>query len=190
MRNQRYILSSVLILLIGVIYFTLEAQQKNVTYRNKFTGEWKSKEPISIGGNILCSYVEGDRMNSKTMKIVQEPNFLIIENPNSYPEAKYPSSKEKMIIDGKESQINHGQGNEKMFSVKLSADGQTMTIKSIAYFMTATPYHINVMKKAFTDVTEVWKLSNDGKHITVQSIAKSNVWDGERSWKTVFDKTN
>jgi hypothetical protein len=190
MRNQRYILASVLILFIGVIYFTLEAQQKNVAYRNKFTGEWKSKEPISIGGNILCSYVEGDRMNSKIMKIVQEPNFLIIENPNSHPEAKYPSSKEKLIIDGKESQINHGLGNEKKFSVKLSADGQTMTIKSIAYFMTATPYHVNVMKKAFTDLTEVWKLSTDGKHITVQSIAKSNVWDGERSWKTVFNKTN
>ena len=86
MRNKRYILSSVIILLIGVIYFTLEAQQKNITYRTKFSGEWKSKEPISIGGNILCSYVEGDRMNSKTMKIVEEPNFLIIENPNSNPE--------------------------------------------------------------------------------------------------------
>ena len=195
MRNKRYILSSVIILLIGVIYFTLEAQQKNITYRTKFSGEWKSKEPISIGGNILCSYVEGDRMNSKTMKIVEEPNFLIIENPNSNPEAKYTTSREKLNIDGKESRINHGQGNEKIFTLDLSADGQTMTIKSIVYFMAATPYHVNpyhvnVMKKAFTNLTEVWKLSNDGKRITVQSIAKSNVWDGERSWKTVFDKTN
>ena len=190
MRNKRYILSSVIILLIGVIYFTLEAQQKNITYRTKFSGEWKSKEPISIGGNILCSYVEGDRMNSKTMKIVEEPNFLIIENPNSNPEAKYTTSREKLNIDGKESRINHGQGNEKIFTLDLSADGQTMTIKSIVYFMAATPYHVNVMKKAFTNLTEVWKLSNDGKRITVQSIAKSNVWDCERSWKTVFDKTN
>ena len=190
MSNKRYILSSVVILLIGVIYFTLEAQQKNITYRTKFSGEWKSKEPISIGGNILCSYVEGDRMNSKTMKIVEESNFLIIENPKSNPESKYTISREKLNIDGKESRINHGQGNEKIFTINLSADGQTMTIKSIVYFMTATPYHVNVMKKAFTNLTEVWNLSNDGKQITVQSIAKSNVWDGERSWKTVFDKTN
>ena len=190
MRNKRYILSSVIILLIGVIYFALEAQQKNITYRTKFSGEWKSKEPISIGGNILCSYVEGDRMNSKTMKIMEEPNFLTIENPNPHPEAKYTTSREKLIIDGKESQINHGQGNEKKFTVKLSTDGQTMTINSIVYFITATPYKINVKKKAFTNVTEVWKLSNDGKRITVQSIAKSNIWDGERSWETVFDKTN
>jgi hypothetical protein len=186
MRNKRYILSSLIILLIGVIYFTIEAQQKNVAFRSKFSGEWKSKEPISIGGNILCSYVEGDRMNSKTMKIMEEPNILTIENPG----AKSSTSREKLIIDGKESQINHGQGNEKKFSVNLSADGQTMTIKSTAYFMTATPYHVNVMKKAFTNVTEVWKLSNDAKRITIQSIAKSNIWDGERSWKTVFDKTN
>ena len=190
MSYKRYFLSSVLILLTGVIYFTIEAQQRNATHRSNFSGEWKSKEPISIGGNIFCSYVEGDRMNSKTMKIVKESNFLIIENPNSHPEAKYIKSREKLNIDGEESQINHGQGNEKKFTVKLSADGQTMTIKSIVYFMTATPYHVNVMKKAFTNVTEVWNLSNDGKRITVQSIAKSNIWNGERSWKTEFDKIN
>ena len=188
MRNIRYVLSCMIILLTVVFYFTVEAQQKNIPHRSKFSGEWTSKEPISIGGNIFCSYVEGDRMNSKTMKIVEEPNFLTIENPS--PGAKSSISREKLIIDGKESQINHGQGNEKKFSVKLSADGQTMIIKSIVYFMTTTPYHVNVMKKASTNVTEVWKLSNNGKTITVQSIAKSNIWDGERSWKTVFDKTN
>ena len=186
MRNKRYILSSVSILLIGVIYFTLEAQQKNVTYRTKFSGEWKSNEPISIGGNIFCSYVEGDRMNSKTIKIVEDPNFVIIESPD----AKSSTRKEKLNINGEESQIDYSKGNEKKFSMELSADGQTMTIKSIAYFMTATPYKVNVMKKAFTNVTEVWKLSSDGKHIIVQSVATSNIWGGKRSWKTVFDKTN
>ncbi len=56
--------------------------------------------------------------------------------------------------------------------------------------MTATPYHVEVMKKASTNVTEVWQLSKDGKELTVQAIAKSNVWDGERSWKTVFVRAN
>jgi uncharacterized Rmd1/YagE family protein len=117
---------------------------------------------------------------------VEDPNFLSIESPD----AKSSTRKEKLNINGEESQINNGQGNEKKFSVNLSADGQTMTIKSIAYFMTATPYNVNVMKKAFTNVTEVWKLSSDGKHIIVQSVATSNIWGGKRSWKTVFDKTN
>ena len=190
MRNKRYVLSSMIILLTVVFYFTVEAQQKNITHRSKFSGEWKSKEPISIGGNIFCSYVDGDRMNSKTMKITEDTDFLTIESPNSNPSATSIINREKLIINGKESQINHDQGNRKKFSLKLSADGETMTIKSIVYFMNGTPYNPNVKEQAYTNVTEVWKLSNDGKSITVQSIAKSNIWDGERSWKTVFDKTN
>jgi hypothetical protein len=185
MSIKTYFLSSVIILLTGVFYFTVEAQQKNIPNRSKFSGDWTSKEPISIGGNIFCSYVEGDRMNSKTMKIMEDQNFLTIENPS----ANSFTSREKLIINGKESQINHGQGNRKKFSLKLSADGKTMTIKSIVYFMNGTPYHPNVKEQAYTNVTEVWKLSNNGKTITIQSIAKSNIWDGERSWKTVFEKT-
>jgi len=189
MMNKKYVLTCMIILSTIVFYYTVEAQQKNVTHRNKFSGEWKTIEPISIGGNILCSYVEGDRMNSKTMKIVEEADFLTIENPNSEPGATSTISQEKLIINGKESQVNHGQGNKKKSTLKLSADGETMTIKSIVYFMNGTPYNPNVTEQAYTNVTEVWKLSNDGRTITIQSIAKSNIWDGERSWKTVFEKT-
>ena len=190
MKNKRYVLTCMIILLTVVSYFTVEAQQKNITHRTKFSGEWKTKEPISIGGNIFCSYVEGDRMNSKTMKIAEDAGFLTIENPNSDPGATSNISKEKLIIDGKESEINHGQGNRKKFTLKLSTDGETMTIQSVVYFMNGTPYNPNVKEQAYTNVTEVWKLSNDGRSITIQSIAKSNIWEGERSWKTVFDKIN
>ena len=189
MNNRTYILFSVLVLL-GVFYFVVDAQRKNDTHTTNFSGEWKAKEPISIGGNIFCSYVGGDRMNSKTMKIAEDKDFLTIENPNSDQGATSNISREKLIINGKESQINHGQGNRKKFTLTLSADGETMTIQSVVYFMNGIPYNPNVKEQAYTNVTEVWKLSNDGKSITIQSIAKSNIWDGERSWKTVFDKTN
>jgi hypothetical protein len=76
------------------------------------------------------------------------------------------------------------------FDLKLSNGGQTMTIRSIAYFITGTPYKVNVKQQAYTDVTEVWNLSNDGKSIAVLAKAKSNIWKEERSWKTVFDKIN
>jgi hypothetical protein len=189
MNYKTYLIFSVVILL-GVFYFILDAQRKNDNHTTNFSGEWKAKEPISIGGNIFCSYVGGDRMNSKTMKIVEESDFITIESRNTDSGAKQAIIIEQLYIDGKESQMNHGQGNEKQSSVKLSADGQTMTINSIVYFMTATPYHVEVMKKASTNVTEVWQLSNDGKTITVQANAKSNIWDGERSWKTVFVRAN
>jgi hypothetical protein len=190
MKSKRYISLCLIILLTGVIYFPLEAQQKNNPSHANFSGEWKSKEPISIGGNIFCSYVEGDRMNSKTMKIAEQADFLTIENSSQGPGAAPTKRFEKLLFNGKETHINYGEGNEKKSTIKLSADGKTMTIKSMVYFMTATPYKVDVMKQAFTNVTEVWKLSNDGKSIAIQSNAKSNIWGGERNWNTVFFKTN
>ena len=192
MKNKRNVLSCLIILLTGVIYFAVQAQQKNGTHRANFSGEWKSKESISMGGNIVCTYVEGDRMLSKTMKIAEQADFLTIEIPNPSPGAALATSQEKLVFDAKEreSQINHGREWGKKFTVKLSADGQIMTVNSIVYLMVATPFNINAQKQAFVYVTEVWKLSNDGKSISVQANAKSNLFGGERSWKTVLDKAS
>ena len=188
MKNKRNVLSCLIILLAGVIYFAVQAQQKNGTHRANFSGEWKSKEPISMGGNIVCVYAEGDRMLSKTMKIAEQADFLTIEIPNPSPGAALATSQEKLAFDGKESKIDYGRERGKKFTVKLSADGQTMAVNSIVQLMTAVPFSINTQKQEFVYVTEVWKLSNDGKSISVQANAKSTLWGGERSWKTVFYK--
>ena len=179
MKNKRYVLSCLIILLTGVFYFPVQAQQKNDTHHANFSGEWKSKEPITMGGNIVCAFINGDRMNSKTMKIAEQADFLTIEIPNPSTGAALVRSQEKLSFDGKEIEINHGQGIGKKFTVNFSADGQTMTINSIA-----------LQKKVIHYVTEVWKLSSDGKSISVQANAKSNVWGEERSWMTVFNKAN
>ena len=188
MKNKRSILASLIILLTGVIYISLQAQQKNSTHRATFSGQWKAKEAISMGGNIFCSYDANDRMTSKRMKIIEQADFLTIENQDS--DAASAKNRETLTFDGKKRQINHSPGNRKTFSVKLSKDGQTMTIKSIVYFMTGTPYKVNVQQQAYTDVTEVWNLSKDGHSIAILAKAKSNIWKEERSWKTVFDKIN
>lgn len=39
-------------------------------------------------------------------------------------------------------------------------------------------------------VTEVWKLGNDGRSISVQTKAQADMLGEERSWTTVFDKVN
>jgi hypothetical protein len=188
MKNKRIVLSCLIILLTGVIYFAVQAQQKNGTHRANFSGEWKSKESISMGGNIVCLYDEGDRMLSKTMKIAEQADFLTIEVPNPSLGAALATSQEKLAFDGKESEINHGRERGKKFTVELSADGQTMTVNSIVHLMTAVPFSINTQKQQFVYVTEVWKLSNDGKTISVQANAKTTLSSDERSWKTVFDK--
>ena len=190
MKNKRTVLSCLVILLTGVIYFAVQAQQKNDTYRANFSGEWKSKESISMGGNIVCCYNWGDRMLAKTMKIVEQANFLTVEVSSSFPGAAPVTSQEKLSFDGKESQINYGQGRGKKSTVKLSSDGKTMTVNSIVHLMVATPYHVDVQEQLIVYVTEVWKLSDDGKSISVQANAKSNSFGEERSWKTVFDKAN
>ena len=186
MKNRRYVLTSLIILLSGVIYMRVQAQQKKEPTGAPFSGEWKANEPISIGGNIYCSYDAADRMASKQMKIEAQSNFLTIENPD----AVSVKSREKLYFNGTLREIRHSQENRKTYSVKLTNDGKTMTIHSIAYFTTSTPYRVNVKKQAFTDVTEVWNLSQDGKSIAVLAKAKSNIWNEERSWKTVFNKIN
>jgi hypothetical protein len=183
MINKRNVLYSLIIILAGVICSAVQAQQKNVTHRASFSGEWKAKESISMGGNIVCTYNEGDRMLSKTMKIAEQGNFLTIEVPNPSPGAAHGTSREKLAFDGKASEINHGQGRGKKFTVKMSGDGETMTVKSIVHLMIDE-------KQVFVYVTEVWKLSNDGKSISVQANAKSSLFDSGRSWKTVFDKVS
>jgi len=190
MKNKRNLLSFLIILLTGVIYFELQAQQKNDTQRANFSGEWKSNQSISMGGNIVCSYDKGDRMLSKTMKIAEQADFLTIEVPNPSPGAASATSKEKLTFDGKESQINHGPERGKKFAVKWSADGQTMTVNSLVHLMVHTPYKVNSREQMLVSVTEVWKLSDDGKSIIVQAKAKENSEKSERSWATVFDKAN
>jgi hypothetical protein len=191
MKNKRIVLFGLVILLTGVIYFAVQALQKKGTHRPDFSGEWKAKESISMGGNIVCTYVEGDRMLSKTMKIAEQPDFLTIETPNPSSGAAQATSQEKLAFDGKESEINNDPERGKKFTVNLSADRQTMTVNSIVHLMVATPYHVDVQKQMLVYVTEVWKLSDDGKSILVQAKAKSNLFsEDERSWNTVFNKVN
>ena len=118
MKNKRNVLTCLIILLTGVIYSAVQAQQQNDTHRANFSGEWKSNQSISMGGNIVCTYNEGDRMLSKTMKISEQPDFLTIEVPNPSPDATLVTSLEKLAFDGKESQINHGPERGKKFTVK------------------------------------------------------------------------
>jgi hypothetical protein len=186
MKNKKYVLASLIILLSGVIYMRVQAQEKKETDGATFSGEWKAMEPISIGGNIFCSYDAADRMVSNRMKIAAQSDFLTIDNSD----AASVKSREKLFYDGKTREISHSQENRKTCSVKLSNNGKTMTINSIVYFTTSTPYRVNVKKQAYTVVTEVWNLSKDGKSIAVLAKAKSNIWNEERSWKTVFNKIN
>lgn len=188
MKNKLIIFSGLIILISGVIYFAVLGQQKIGVPTSNFSGEWKSKQSISMGGNIVCSYINSDRMNSKTMKIEEQRDFLTIATQNLSSDIATTTRKEKLTFDGEECQINDNNERGKKFTVMLSPDRKTMIVKSIVHLMTATPYHTNIQKKSFVYVTEVWELSNDGKSLSVLANATSNLFKGERNWKTVFEK--
>lgn len=188
MKNKRIFLSLLVILLTGAIYFTVQALQKNTTHRPSFAGEWKAKQSISMGGNIVCCYGSGDRMLATTMKIDEQANFLTIAVSSAFTGETPVASQEQLTFDGKATQINHDRGWQKQYTVQLSPDGQRMTVNSTVRFMTAAPYKVNVQEEMTVYTTEVWTLGNDGKSITVQTRAKSNLYDKERNWTTVFNK--
>jgi hypothetical protein len=181
MKNKRDVFCGLAIIMVGLIYFPVLAQQKNGTHHASFSGEWRAKESIAMGGNIVCCYNSGDRMLTKTMKIAEQVNFLTVEVSSSFPGTVPVTSQEKMAFDGKASEIDNGPGRGKKFTVKLSADGKTMIVNSTVRLMVG-------QKQESVYITEVWKLSNDGRSIFVQTNAKSSLFGAGRSWMTVFDK--
>ncbi len=185
MKNKRNVLYSLAVILISIIYSPVQAQQKKSNHRANFSGEWKAKESISMGGNIVCTYTEGDRMLYKTMKIAQQANFLNIQVSDPSPRYGPAKSQEKIIFNSKASDIDRGHSFGKKYIVNWSADGQTMTVNSIVRLVAA-------QKPAFIYVTEVWKLINNGNSISIQTNARSGLLgrDRERSWTTVFDKAS
>lgn len=185
MKNSSKVLFALVVMLAGVIYLPVQAQQKKGAQRADFSGEWKAKESISMGGNIVCTYPGGDRMLYKTMKIAQQANSLNIAVTDPSPRYGPAASQEKIIFNSKASDIDRDHGFGKKYTVNWSADGQTMTVNSIVRLMIDK-------KPTFVNVTEVWKLSNNGNSITVQTNAKSGLMgrDRDRNWTTVFDKAN
>lgn len=188
MKNKKMLLYSIMILLSAGIYVTVKALQKNSANAASFAGEWKSKESISMGGNIVCCFNPGDRMLATTMKIDQQANMLTIATSSAFSNEPPVAGKEQFSLDGKKGEINYGPDRGKNFTVTLSADGQTMTINSVVHLMTAAPYKVNEQSQLIVYITEVWKLSRDGKSIVVEANAKSNRFDKGRFWKTVFNK--
>jgi hypothetical protein len=120
MKNKSYMLTYFIILLTGVMHLSVQAQLKNGTHRANFSGVWKAKESISMGGNIFCSYDAKDRMVAKTMKIVEQADYLTIENSDS--DAGSAKSREKLIFDGKTGQINLSKENRKTFARPVDDD--------------------------------------------------------------------
>lgn len=181
MKNKSNVWYSLAMLLAVVMYVPVQARQKNSARYADFSGEWRARESISMGGNIVCCFDSGDRMLAQTMRIAAQANGLTVAVSSGFPGTAPVAGLEKMSFDGRASEIDHGHGRGKKFTVRWSADGQTLTVNSTVRLMID-------QKQTVVYVTEVWTLSPNGKSITVQANARSGLYSKDRSWKTVFEK--
>ena len=53
MKKKKSVLAYLIILLTGIMYISVQAQQKNAPHRANFSGQWQAKEAISIGGSVF-----------------------------------------------------------------------------------------------------------------------------------------
>ncbi|WP_214070447.1 hypothetical protein [Mucilaginibacter sp. dw_454] len=190
MKNKRNVLPCLIILLTGVIYFTVQAQQKKSVNRANFSGEWKFNKSKSqlVEQFPLCIF-GNDRMRSKTMKIIGYKDFLTVEVESLSPDGALVTNQQKLMFDGKKREATYVGNPRDESTARWSDDGRTMTVNS-ARTMTnpVSPLHTfntNVEAEAIK-VTEVWTLINDGKSMAVQVKSHSN--SGGNSMTLVYDK--
>jgi hypothetical protein len=149
--------------------------------RTNFSGEWKLNElkSESVRQFPLCIFGGGDRMRSKIMKIAGYADFLTVDVASSSLDGALVTRQEKLTFDGKKSETTFVGSPREKSAATWSDDGRTMTVSSVRSFDSNG-------EKADFKVTEVWKLVNDGKSISVQ--VKSNAPSGENTMKLVYDK--
>jgi hypothetical protein len=167
------------VLLLTTGLFTLTSMAQDFA---RFSGEWKLNESKSefVQQFPLCIFGGGDRMRSKTMKIAGHADFITVDVASSSSDGELVIRQEKLTFDGKESEATFvGRPREKS-TAKWSDLGRTMTVNSVRSF------DINAEKADFK-VTEVWKLTNDRKSISVQVVSAANS-GGVNIMKLVYDR--
>ena len=164
------------VLLLAAGFSTLTCMSQN---RVNFSGEWKLNESQSEHGQFPLCIFGGDRMRSKTMKIAAHAGFLTVDVVGSLPDGALVTRQEKLTFDGKESKATYVGTPREVSAAKWSDDGQTMTVNSVRSLDT------NGETVDFK-VTEVWKLINDGKSISIQVNSSSS--SGENTMNLIYDK--
>lgn len=165
----------VLLLIAGCFTLTGMAQP----YAN-FSGEWKLNESKSeLGGRFPLCIFGGDRMRSKTLKIAAFADFLTVDAASSSRDGALITRQDKLTFDGKESEASYVGIPRAKSSAKWSDEDQTITVNSVRSFDKNA-------KTADFKVTEVWKLVNGGKSISIQVNARSS--SGENTMKLVYDR--
>ena len=162
--------------MLTVGFFTITSTAQD---RANFSGEWKFNDAVSQLEQFPLCIFGNDRMRSKTMKIASQPDFLTVDVATSSADGALVTRQAKLAFDGEEIETTFVGLPRDKSTATWSDDGKTMTINSVRSFDPKG-------ETADFKVTEVWKLINDGKSISIQ--VTSNSTSGENTMKLVYDK--
>ena len=159
---------------------TFQSLQNLTTNRANFSGDWKLNEAKSEFVDFpLCAFGGGDRMRSKIMKIAHQADFITVDVASSSADGALVMRQEKLTFDSTKVEATFVGTPRDKSSASWSDDGQTMNITSVRSFDANG-------ERADFKVTEIWKLINEGKSISVQVNSSSE--STEKTMRLVYDK--
>lgn len=169
MKNEgMFYLKGGLFLIISLLLSTSSFGQ-NVA---DFSGTWSFNESKSNLGE------GGFRMISQTLVITQTDKTFTLERTFTGQDGEERKMTETYTLDGKES-VNEIFNTTKKSTAVWSAEKKSLTVTSVMVF------EMNDEKMEINTIEE-YKLTGDGKNLTIDSQSKSS--RGERKATLVYDK--
>jgi hypothetical protein len=162
-------LSFLLVLLVSAV-----CANASVIFANAdFKGEWSFNEQKS-------KIAEGRfRMNAQKIKVSNEGGALVIERQSTTPNGDNFTTSEKLTFDGKTAESTSFGNSKRKSTASWSQDGKQMTINStIAFERDGNQFEVKI--------TEVWKLSDDGKSLSIDYTSESQMGTSNNTF--VYDK--
>ena len=160
--------------LLGIILagLTCICTAATVITNADFKGEWTFNEKNS-------KLAEGrGRAAPAKIKVSQDGDVLVIDRTNSGPNGDFTST-EKLTFDGKTAESTVFGNSKRKSTAAWGSGGNEMTINStIAFERDGNTFEVKI--------TEVWKLINDGKSLSIDYTSVSQ--RGTTNQTFVYDK--
>jgi hypothetical protein len=142
--------------------------------QTNFSGTWgfnESRSNLGDGG--------GPRMAATTLAVTQQGNGFSVERTQQSFDGGEMKTSEKYTLDGKESTNAGMMNSSRKSTINWSADKKSLT------FAHTISFDRDGEKMEFKS-SEVWKMADNNKTLTIESVFSSP--NGDRKTTLVYDK--
>jgi hypothetical protein len=161
--------------LSSATFITLATAVSANAQKANFAGEWKLNEQKSELGQF------GGRFAAKKLKLNGDAVNLQVGRFSTGQGGEEVTTAETFNFEDKETESTVFGNSKKKTKAKWSDDGKSMNVKSKIEFERNG-------EKFEVESTEVWKLSEDGKTLTIDLSSTSS--RGTNTMKLVYDKAS